>query len=390
MIQKVNQNFMRNLMSESIDKERLNHTPVVIGNFAPFRLFIREGDTWKPTLEEINSNTYDYVKLARLTRFLDVGIAPFSMAVGFDVSLVLPAMEKFRSREAALSLFNKVLGTLLLGGLYSEAVHPMDISYGMLHFDGYLKIHGGGDGGIATFHKSIRTKSVGIDGAISLLDPTIVTKEFLEQAYKTGASFFKTLDGFSPNLLLNASSNFVKHQWEEALIFTWTSIEQLVNIIWSKKIIDRPVDADDIIEGRTSFLKDFRTWSTSTKIEVLFQNGLIDKNLYRLLNIARKTRNDFIHIAKPVGEEKARNSLEVMFRLLSLIVSEFQDNLLLSNIYEMILKNQRGELYPKKTSFEKEAVRYWRSIPPLPGDVGWKGDYAIIEELVLKRLDTSS
>ena len=97
-------------------------------------------------------------------------------------------------------LFNRVLGTLLLGGLYTEAVHPMDISYGMLHFEGYLKIHGGGNGGTAKFHRAIRTKSVGIDEAIDLLEPIIITKDFLENAYKTGTNFFKTLEGFSPNL----------------------------------------------------------------------------------------------------------------------------------------------------------------------------------------------
>ena len=75
----------KNIASPQInirDEYERNHVPVVIGNYAPFRLVLREGDSWEPTLEQINSRTFDYVKLSRLSCFIDIGIAPFSLGIG--------------------------------------------------------------------------------------------------------------------------------------------------------------------------------------------------------------------------------------------------------------------------------------------------------------------
>ena len=95
------------------------HVPIIIGNCAPFRLVMRKEDVWNPTLEQINNRKYDYVKLCRISMFLDIGIAPYSLAIGFDGSLILPAIEEFRNRDNAVNKLNEVLGVLLLGGIYS-------------------------------------------------------------------------------------------------------------------------------------------------------------------------------------------------------------------------------------------------------------------------------
>src|SRR6185503_1582651 len=127
---------------KDIDTKETNEAiqiPVIIGNYAPFRLVLREGESWNPTLEQVNNNEYDYVKLSRMSTFIDIGIAPFSLGVSFDGSLVLPATKEFRLQETALDKFNETLGILLLGGIYCEAVQPTDISYGSLFIGGYLR-----------------------------------------------------------------------------------------------------------------------------------------------------------------------------------------------------------------------------------------------------------
>ena len=58
--------------------------PIVIGNCAPFRLVLRDTDKWSPTLKEINTLSYDYVKLNRNSTNFDIGIRPFSLIIGFD------------------------------------------------------------------------------------------------------------------------------------------------------------------------------------------------------------------------------------------------------------------------------------------------------------------
>ena len=361
------------------------HIPIIIGNCRPFRIVERETDNWNPSLEQINGREYDYVKLNRMSTFIDIGIAPFSLGIGFDGSLVLPATKDFSVKENSLEKFNQTLGILLLGGIYSESVQPDNISYGALFFNGYIKIHGGSSGLIAGFHKSIRNKLVGTMDSISLLNPISLSTKEIETAYKNGKDIFDKLPNLSPNMLLDGTSNYVSNQWAESLIFLWTSIEQLINQIWEKEVIDKEIDG--VIEGRKSFLKDFRTWTTSTRIEALFQKDIISIEVYKLLNLARKTRNDFIHNGKQLNKEKVDNALIGLFQLISLIVSDYKSMTELTETLETIEKNQRGDLFPKKKVLEKDEVTHWLEPPALPGDKNW-GDkeYEIIEELVLKPL----
>lgn len=72
--------------------EKDNFIPIVIGNCAPFRLVMRDTDKWSPTLNEINTLTYDYIKLNRNSTNVDIEIRPFSLIIGFDGSLILPYM----------------------------------------------------------------------------------------------------------------------------------------------------------------------------------------------------------------------------------------------------------------------------------------------------------
>jgi len=112
--------------------------PVLTANFTPLRFVIRgKDDVWAPTLEQTNSGTYDYVKLHRLSTFVDVGLAPFSLGVSFDGTLLLPALPQFKDTAKALDLFNRMLTELLIGGLYCEAVAPDDLGYGELSFNAY-------------------------------------------------------------------------------------------------------------------------------------------------------------------------------------------------------------------------------------------------------------
>lgn len=365
-----------------------NHIPIIIGNCRPFRIIERETDNWNPTLDQINRNDYDYVKLNRMSTFIDIGIAPFSLGIGYDGSLVLPATKDFSTKENSLEKFNQTLGILLLGGIYSESVQPDNISYGTLFFDGYIKIQGGSTGLIAGFHKSIRNKLVGTMDSISLLEPNSISTVEIQNAYKKGKDIFDKLPNLSPNMLLDGTSNYVSNQWSESLIFLWTSIEQLINQIWEKEIID--IEIDGVIEGRKSFLKDYRTWTTSTRIEALFQKDIITIEVYKLLNLARKTRNDFIHNGKQLNKVKVDNALIGLFKLISLIVSNYKSTTELSETLDTITQNQRGDLFPKKKTLEKDEVTHWLEPPALPGDKSWGNkEYEIIDELVLKPLKKS-
>ena len=127
--------------------------PIVTANNNPLRFVLRgSDDIWNPTLEQINGKTYDYVKLHRLSAYLDVGIAPFSLGICFDGTLVLPATSEFLDSDRALTIFNKTLSELLLGGLYCEAVTPDNIGFGSMTLTAYTRIAGSGRGAAVSFH----------------------------------------------------------------------------------------------------------------------------------------------------------------------------------------------------------------------------------------------
>lgn len=167
------------------------HMPIILGNYAPFKLITRECDIWAPTLEQINDRSYDYVKLSRLSGFVDIGIAPFSLALGFDGTLILPALPQYRNREDSLNKFNETLAMFLLGGVYVEAMQPADISYGELFIDGYFKNHGGGKSYNTSFHNGIRNKHIGTSEIIHLLEPQTIAIEDVQQAYEKGKNIFQ-------------------------------------------------------------------------------------------------------------------------------------------------------------------------------------------------------
>lgn len=105
------------------------------GCFAPLQLITFDGEKWNPSIDEINAGSYDATKLFRSSLNVDVDIAPLSLIVLFDGTLVLPACAEI-PKHRALAIFNKHLTNLLLGGLLVEEVAPDDVTPGSLNFLG--------------------------------------------------------------------------------------------------------------------------------------------------------------------------------------------------------------------------------------------------------------
>lgn len=367
---------------------RKDETPVIIGNATPFRLILRDEDKWEPTIDDINDRTYDYVKLHRVSKFINVGIDPFPLAFGFDGSLILPAIRKYQDKDIVLDIFNSTLGRLLFGGIYSEAVLPENVAFGRLTFDGYYAhLSGGNPGTITQFHRSILNKLVGQTDAIYLLHPPVIKVSDLEKSFYKGKVILDKIPRLSASILLNGVTYFVKHQWTESLISLWTSIEQIISHIWDCYILNKVDQFEVVIPKRKEFLQDYRTWTTSTKIEMLYQKNMIGSGEYTLLNKARRARNDFIHEGIIPKKAHSEATLDALLSLISLTVTDFHSSNNLNEIREIITMHVRRELIPKGGKIEGK-VTHWLAIPPIPGDPGW-GDkeYEMIEDIQLKILD---
>ena len=221
-----------------------------------------------------------------------------------------------------------------------------------------------------------------------MLDPPKLYVKTIHDALPVGREILSGVPTLSPELLLAGATHFVKHQWPQALAFLWTSVEQVLGQAWKMRVIDDSQSLEQPIPGRKDFLKDFRTWSASTKVEVLFQKGLMGPGEYALISVARKARNDFIHVGTPPSQTQAEAALDGLLQLISLVTTEFQDKDRLGNVATLIRQHFRGEFIPKRRNLDPDECSHWLPIPPIPGDPQW-GDkpYERIPELQLKPLD---
>jgi len=137
-------------------------TPLVMAVSAPLKLIAKDRrDTWKPTLEDINRSTYDYLKLNRASGFIDGNVSPYAMLVGFDGTLAMPALPEFSQPDVALRIFNRVFLEMLLGGVYTEGAAPSDICSGWLFKTGYIRLLSNASKNTA-LHSALRDRSASV------------------------------------------------------------------------------------------------------------------------------------------------------------------------------------------------------------------------------------
>lgn len=360
--------------------------PIITANFRPLRFVLRdEADLWVPTLEQINRRDYDYVKLHRISTYFDVGIAPFSLGVCFDGTLILPSLPQYRDIPQALARFNQTLTELLIGGVYCEAVTPDDVGYGTLSFTAYAKIHGGGYGPSASFHRAARSKHIGTLDVIKLLKPEMTTAKELQGALIVGRDLLERVGDVPLEQVLYGTTFYVRKQWAESLIHTWTTTERIVELAWQKHVV---TSVDALTKKRRAFLDDHRSWPVSAKLEVLFQKSLLPAATLGTLDEVRKARNDFAHRGVQPTHDLATKALVGCFELASLCASNFERTDLFERVVSLVVRRCDPELFPKKTTYSESEVSHWLALPPLPGDKEW-GDrpYEIIDDLILKPVE---
>jgi hypothetical protein len=118
-----------------------------------------------------------------------------------------------------------------------------------------------------------------------------------------------------PFYILSAYSQFQQHQIHEAIVDAWIACEQIIDYLWNSHI-DRIED-----KKRIDRLKDTRTYSVAVRLEILFNIGVINEELYSLLNNARKHRNDIAHRAE-TNIEKSFETMLALHKLIEYIVGE--------------------------------------------------------------------
>lgn len=365
-----------------------NTVPVWSGCFAPLQLVTLDEEEWSPSIEEINSGSYDTTKLFRSSLNVDVGIAPLSLIVLFDGTLVLPACADI-PKNRALIIFNKHLTSLLLGGMLVEEVAPDDVTSGSLNFWGYHRHH------VPTGHytklsQSLRMARGGPDESIMLYRPKTITKKHYLQTHSVGLNLSRKLPGNLSTVLLPACTSYANEKWERSLILGWTSIELIVEKMWTEKVLSGPEISGISRKRRKDFLSDTRTWSSSTRIELLWQRGHLPDATYALADKARAARNAFVHSADECSPEAARSAFEATLNLIGSVADEAGLTFDASRL--MVLLDGATTHFREPVTDDKGRLlvepQFWRYPDPAPGFKDW-GDrpFEKIPEIQLQPLE---
>src|SRR5438105_10708048 len=108
---------------------------VIVVATSPFTtVLFDENDRYSATLDEINTNTYDRLKLCRSTLAVDGYLPELSdkgigVIVGYTASFLYPRM-KGVDKSKVIASVNKVLLRLLFGKIVLNSVMPNDVGLG--------------------------------------------------------------------------------------------------------------------------------------------------------------------------------------------------------------------------------------------------------------------
>ncbi len=349
----------------------------ILASPEPFRIVKRSmGDEWLPTIKEINQHSYDYVKLHRFSGTIDIGLADnHTLAITFDGGFILPATTEFKNITKAVEKFNDFFGRLLLGGIYIQAIDATYVQRCIVYTNHYFKTIDSANNAFVELKNAFRHKHSSVKDNIVLLNTNCILLTDLIDAYKKGTAYLDTIKNLTPSILIKGVSSFITNSYAESLIYNWVSIEQIIDCIWEIEFVEQASSSK--IVGRKEFLSDTRSWTSSTRIEMLYERKIITEDLYNSLSKIRKARNKFVHTGKSPEIEAATVAYNTLFEMISLANSQYQSVSDLNG-----LRQKFAELDPiKRTFYERKAkdltnVQFWldKPIPDIPGDDTWNAD----------------
>lgn len=330
---------------------------------SPFRIVEKaDEEKWQATIEQINKGTWDYVALHEMVGGIDVGLpAPYHLVIARDGALGLPPIEELFSIPAAVEFFNRFLAALLLGGVYCEAISADSLETGSIIDWAYIRSSGRGLAASNAFHFHVRHRQAPPLEAIALLNPQTISVPTLQDAARLGLESLKQLPLVRGDYLLRGTTGIARRDWGVGLANLWIVLEQLISTLWLKHVVE-PTQRIDPGRGRRDQLLDNRTWTASTRIEMLFQKGVLSNEAVSLLTRARRARNELSHEGVLPSEEDAVAAYTGVCALLKLILGF---DLPMFNL-DLADHSISDPFRPPKSPGGEPM--YWMSIPKLPGE----------------------
>ena len=352
--------------NESLEESALKQRriPCLVAFLHPFRIVnAAESPEWSVSLDQINGGTWDYVALHEIVGGIDVGLeSPFHMVVCRDGGLALPPMLHLREDQAAVEFFNRCLASILLGGIYCEAIALDGLDFGFLLDQKYVRITTCSAAAANRFHFIIRGQHPSVLDAIALDEPRTILVDDLIKAGEKGRRVLEGVPAVRGEFLLKGVTGFARRDWGAALANLWVVVEQITTHLWNNQIIN-PAREAPVIPGRVENLRDNRTWTVATQHEMLFQMGQFDADLYEWLSVARRARNRLAHGGSHPGEEDATGALLSVKRLLGLVLPDLEIPFVDMDLGDHAMSHPFGPREQQSLS-----PKYWMEIKKLPGE----------------------
>lgn len=355
-------NNATNDKSEGLSNRRV---PCLAAYLHPFRIINGpESREWDLSIEQVNFGTWDIAALHEIVGGIDVGLeAPYHLVVCRDGGLALPPIPELRDEVKAVEFFNRCLASLLIGGIYCEAIALDGLDFGSILDWKYVRISSQATAAPNRFHNLLRLQRASPLEAIALMEPRALTLTELINASKAGRSILERLPEVGGEFLLRGSTGFARRDWGVALANLWIVVEQMTSHLWEHSVISDAKKSPSIV-GRIDSLMDNRTWTVGARHEVLFQKGILSPFSFTEISKARKARNRLAHSGVHPDEASARSALHSVKQLMQVSVPDLEIPFLTLDlddhgISDPFQPKERGPIDP----------RYWMEIKKLPGEV---------------------
>lgn len=285
----------------------------------PFRIVVPDHEEpLKVDLKEINSNTYNHGKLCQIVTSVALDeLSGYKMLVCYDGALVIPKIGKYRNKEEAVNLFNRIISCLILSGIFCEAIDQRDIVWGNLLDKVQIWPVDLGNSASSVFHGKLRMRIASNLDTIILSSPRSIKVEEFLSALSDGESILGEISNLTPSFFARGITEITYKNWSLALSSLWITVEQLTDHLWEKQFLKNAAkQPDNEISGRLKAMRqDNRTWSSSVKQELLYQSGVIDGYVFERLYPARQARNRLVHDGKDVDEDTVKGLFSALIIL---------------------------------------------------------------------------
>lgn len=319
-------------------------------------IILDDRDALGTTLEQANNNTYDRVRLCRTSMSLDVGLK-WPALLTYTGAILLPRAPGI-TPETAVSHANQLLLDLLFGGVHFDAATLDEVSFGCVYDTGYFMAGGGAPGPNSALLQALQYGDTSSFDSVRLLGVRCYKCSDVTLAREKGRPVRKKLGELNASLMLDGLTAFRLNRRANAIVFIWSSIETLITKAWDDKVSP----SNQAIRGRSAFVSS-QSWQPAHKVEVLFQVGVIDAELYGHLNDARLARNKLAHRGEVPSLGACGSALEALLRLCSLVYSAYADQNLFLPLMSHFHAPHRGVRECKPD--------FWRHLPAIPGNEQW-------------------